>query len=133
MELIIVVIIIGVLAAIALPSYRIQMLKIKNQEGVRILMALWEGQKDYHRENGVYATDRNNLDVTIPSSKHFQDPELNDTSTRDCNGTPRLYLAKILTQRDGYGLYVLEDGRVVCEFIDCHDPICIRMGFEDNW
>ena len=49
-ELIIVVIIIGVLAAVAIPSYRIQMLKMKNQEAVRVLMVIWEAQKEYYRE-----------------------------------------------------------------------------------
>ncbi len=39
-ELMIVAIIIGVLAALAFPSYRIQMLKVRNQEAIRILMIL---------------------------------------------------------------------------------------------
>lgn len=132
-EIMIVCVVIGVLVAIAFPSYRIQMLKIRNQEAVPILTALWEGQKEYHRKNGAYSADINDIDVTIPSSKHFFAPTLEDTGTLDCNGTGIPYVAKMLTRKDGYKLYILEDGRIVCQLTDCHSEICIRMGFEDTW
>jgi prepilin-type N-terminal cleavage/methylation domain-containing protein len=133
MELMIVIVIIGVLAAIAFPGYRIQMLQIRNQEAIPVLTALWEGQKEYYRDNGAYTTDIDDLDVTIPSSKHFWPPTLEDTATLNCNGTNKLYLAKFLTRNDGYELLVLEDGQIVCKLVDCHAPVCIRMGFADNW
>ncbi len=134
MELIIVVIIIGVLAAVAIPSYRIQTLKMKNQEAVRILMTVWEAQKEYYRENGVYTTDINSLSIDIPMPKNFEFPQLNDTTTMICAGPAQLYLARMGTNSADYKLFVLEDGRIVCQYMgNCTVPICAKMGFKADW
>ncbi len=132
-EIMIVIVVIGVLAALAFLSYRIQMLKIRNQEAIPILTALWEGQKEYYRENGTYSVDINDLDVTIPTSKHFFNPTLNTTSTKTCSGSPQLYRVKLLSRRDGYRLYVLENGRVVCDLGGCNSALCKKMGFTTDW
>ena len=131
-EVIVVIVIIGVLAAIAMPSYRIQMLKVKNQEAVRILTVLWEAQKDYFRDNGPYfAGDVNtvlNFAVTIPTPKNFQDVVADDgTSFVDCGGLAQNYLASIQDSTGIYTLYVLTDGRIVCT--PCPGSLCTKMGF----
>lgn len=131
-ELMIVIVVIGVLAAIALPSYRIQISKMKNQEAVRILMALWEAQKDYYRENGVYTADINDLAIDIPAPKHFINFDVLDgTPPVTCSGSPRTPLASMEANDSSYTLYALVDGRVVCKPASggCPGSLCPQMGF----
>ncbi len=140
MELIIVVVIIGVLAAVALPSYRIQMLKMKNQEAVRVLMYLWEAQKEFAiNNNGAYCGseflgDFSCLAVDAPPPlKNFKDLTLTTIPSffPTCNVGPKLYLARTTANDDSYGLYVLRDGRIVCT--PCVSSLCKKMGFKDDW
>ena len=136
MELIVVVIIIGVLAAIAIPSYRIQTLKMKNQEAVRILMAVWEAQMNFNREQplDVYTSTLTDLDIDIPPSKNFSVwvgiPDPGTFAVFSCSGdVPRSVGSLLPITGGGYALLVLEDGRVVCE--PCDFPLCKKMGFPD--
>lgn len=125
MELIVVVVIIGVLAAIAIPSYRIQMMKMGNQEAVRVLMAVWEANQDYYRENGSYATNVNQLAVDIPALKNFQPP--NAAPFCGMGGQPP-FIASIQINSGLYTLYASTPGNIVCT-----DPysggLCKKMGF----
>ena len=130
-EIIVVVVIVGVLAAIAMPSYRIQMLKVKNQEAVRVLTALWEAQKDYYRDWGVYAPSTIPLSVDIPNLKNFNDPSVYVEDYAWCIGGPKRKLADVLVDTGNYTLSVLEDGSIVCT--PCGGSICYKMGFEDDW
>ena len=135
-EIMIVIVVIGILAAVAFPSYRIQMLKMKNPEGIRILMFVWEAQKEYSRENGVYASNMADLAIdNIPTPKYFLNPSLNTTSTQTCNSSPQLYIVKMHSRNDGYRLYALKDGRVVCVYpgVGCTASLCTKMGFPTDW
>lgn len=132
-ELVIVITVIGVLAALAFPTYRIQMLKMKNQEAVPILMSLWAEQREYYKEHGAYTTDIADLAIDVPTVKYFINPSLHDGSTETCVGAPQPYLAKMVSRNDSYKLYVLENGQIVCTLLDCHNSLCIKMGFEDTW
>ena len=127
MELIIVVIIIGVLAALALPSYRIQTLKIQNQEAVRILMVVWEAQIDYKRETGSYTWDiPNDLAIDIPAPKYFSDPLPYGL------GSPLPSVVKLgmmFHLREGYALGIREDGSIRC--LAAAAGLCQKMGFPD--
>jgi prepilin-type N-terminal cleavage/methylation domain-containing protein len=128
LEIIIVVVIIGVLAAMAFPSYQIQMLKVKNQEAVRILTVLWEAQKDYYRDNGVYTANMADLAIDIPSPKNFQAAVLNNNpSIMVTCGSSQNYLASIQDNASTYTLYALTDGRIVCT--PCPGSVCQKMGF----
>lgn len=134
MELLVVIVIIGVLSAMAMPSYRIQMSKMKNQEAVRILMVLWEAQKDYYRGNGVYTSDINDLAIDIPAPKHFTNLDVRDgTPPVPCSGPPEMPLAIMEANDASYTLYALVDGRVVCKPASggCPGPLCTQMGFPD--
>ena len=125
-ELIVVVVIIGVLAAVALPSYRIQVHKMKNQEAVRILMAVWEAQIDYKRETGSYTYDTSNdLDIDIPAPKYFSPP-----LPFGLMGAPSLVKLGVMTRLDvAYMLGVRVDGSIRCVSIE--SGLCAKMGFPD--
>ncbi len=120
------VVIIGVLAAVALPSYRIQMLKIQSQEATRILMAVWEAQTDYKRETGSYTWDiPNDLDIDIPAPKYFSSP-----IPSGLGGPPFLVKLGVMPRLDGaYMLGVREDGSIRC--ISTESGLCAKMGFPD--
>lgn len=71
-EIVVVVVILGVLAAIAIPRITAPSEFIIAGEGKTILMALLSAQKNYATENsGNYTNNINNLDVTIPASNYF--------------------------------------------------------------
>ena len=135
-EIMIVVVIVGILAAIAFPRYRAQINKMKNQEAIRVLMAVWEAQKEYYRDNGVYFNGNitainNNLDITIPTLKYFEGFAANNDGTVSCTAGNIIYLAKARIKDDSYQLKVLPDGRIVCH--DCNSAICLSMGYKADW
>ena len=126
-EIMVVVVVIGILAALALPSYRIQMLKIKNQEAIRILMVLWEAQKDYYRENGVYTNNVNNLAINIPTPKNFGNPILFNNFSMVCGGSNQRMLATMATTPvQSHGIYITEKGEFFC--FSLNSSICTKMG-----
>lgn len=53
-ELIVVVIIIGIVASIAVPSYRKAVLNIHNKEAIAMLGIIQQAEKTYHLEYGPY-------------------------------------------------------------------------------
>ncbi|MBI5150710.1 MAG: prepilin-type N-terminal cleavage/methylation domain-containing protein [Candidatus Omnitrophica bacterium] len=132
MELIVVVVIVGVLAAVALPSYKIQMLKMKNQEAIRVLTAVWEAEKDYYRENGVYGNP-NSLDVVIPQMKNFTNLQLSTSTVTACSGLSVAFRIHVDSIDSSYRLFILEDGRFLCRRLSaypCTDNFCLQRGFQ---
>lgn len=65
-EMLIVVLIVAILAAIALPQYRsaVQISKLKSQLGS--LRPLMDAQERYYLATGSYTSDMGNLDVSVP-------------------------------------------------------------------
>ncbi len=125
-EIMVVITIIGILAAIVFPSYRIQLLKVKNQEAIRILMAVWEAQKDYFRDTGAYTNDINNLAIAIPTPKNFYSPFLFSNWTISCGGSNRRMLAVVSPNTDpNFSIYVTEDGSIFCAG---PGALCVKMG-----
>lgn len=74
MEVMITIIIIGVLATVALPSYSTHVERVKASEGVGLLTSLLAAQERYRLENTVYTTVMANLDLDIPNSANFNLP-----------------------------------------------------------
>ena len=66
-ELLVVVLIIGILSAVALPQYRVAVLKARFQSMSPLLRSLVEAQEVYYMANGQYATHFDDLDVSIPA------------------------------------------------------------------
>ena len=64
-ELLVAVLIIGILAAVALPQYEKAVLKSRAATGLSLLSALDQAQTVYHMANGAYATDVEALGVDL--------------------------------------------------------------------
>ena len=125
-EVIVVIIILGILTALALPSFSSSVEKTKTGEGVQILEALRNAQNLYKFENGSFADDSNigELHITIPSQlKHF------NTATMHLNnpgGSGKV--AEIKRNGDLYTLEINDLGHITCTN-STPATLCARMGF----
>ncbi len=66
-ELLVVVLIIGILAAIALPQYQKATAKARGAAVIPLIKALGQAQEKYFLENGAFATQFSQLDVSLPA------------------------------------------------------------------
>ncbi|WP_458402334.1 type IV pilin protein [Candidatus Avelusimicrobium sp.] len=65
-ELLVVVLIIGILSAVALPQYRLAVMKARFASMMPIVTALAQAQEVYYLENGEYADSIENLSIEPP-------------------------------------------------------------------
>ncbi len=70
-ELAIVIVIVGVLAAFAVPRFRDSVERSKASEAFSYLSAMRSAQERYHARMATYASDPTKLDVEISSPKFF--------------------------------------------------------------
>ncbi len=82
-ELMVVVIIVGILAAVAVPIYRANIKKAAASEGAALLGSVLTAEKVYYAENNTYTTDKDDLDVEVAGNKYFTDYTV---SSADANG-----------------------------------------------
>jgi type II secretion system protein G len=68
-EMLVVVLIIGILAAIAWPQYQKAVERAKKAKIQSLLKAIANAQEAYHLANGRYATTFDQLDITLPQGK----------------------------------------------------------------
>ena len=71
LELLIVVLIIGILAAVALPQYKKTVLKTRFATVKQNTRALYEAQQRYFMARGAYASTLNDLDIQVTSDDKF--------------------------------------------------------------
>ncbi len=67
-ELLVVVLIIGILAAIAVPQYQKAILKADLHRGISLVESLYQAQQTYYLANGKFASNLNDLDISVPAS-----------------------------------------------------------------
>ena len=65
-EMLVVVLIIGILAAIAVPQYQKAVAKSKASQLLTAVKSLYDAQKAYYLQNGQYAETLKELDITYP-------------------------------------------------------------------
>ena len=65
-ELLVVVLIIGILAAITLPQYRFATMKARYMQAMTAAEAIFKSEQNYYLMNGRYSYDFSTLDVEIP-------------------------------------------------------------------
>lgn len=66
-ELLIVALIIGVLAAVALPQYQLAVVKSKTSAYLPLMKNILQMEETYYLEHGNYIYDARKLDITMPS------------------------------------------------------------------
>lgn len=125
LEISVVIILIGVLAALVFPSFNNLVLKGKNQEAQDVLLAIYLAQKDYEVDNNAFATSIVDLDIAVPAPINFT--PIYVPSSTNCGGSAVNTLARMTAVDGGYVLHLLETGKVVCT--PCPGGICEKMGF----
>ena len=74
MELLVVVLIIGILAGVALPQYETAVLKSKMNSIVPLVRAIKNANEVYYMANGKYTDNLNDLDISIPAGNAKSSP-----------------------------------------------------------
>jgi len=70
-ELMVVVIIVGILATVAIPIYRANVRKAAASEGTALLGTVLTSQKVYYAENNTYTPTSGDLNVDTTGNKYF--------------------------------------------------------------
>ncbi len=75
MEILVVIVIVGTMASVAVPSYVTHIERVRSSEGVQMLTALLAAQERFRLENNnAYATAMASLDIDVPNSANFTVP-----------------------------------------------------------
>jgi type IV pilus assembly protein PilA len=115
-ELLVVIIIIGILSAIALPSFLNQAAKAKQSEAKTYVGSVNRAQQSYRIENTSFAQTFDNLRIGIPSSTDFYTYTI---PSADVNSTVVLATTKDPSSLKGFsgGVVILTTGQT--EAIAC--------------
>ena len=66
-ELLVVVLVIGILAAVALPQYRVAVVKSQTAAMLPLLKAIAQANELYYLDNGIFTFNIHNLDIEMPT------------------------------------------------------------------
>ena len=105
-ELAVVVVIIGVLAAFAVPRFLASVERSKAAEAFNYLSAVQAAQERYHARQGTYATAVADLDIKMSTSKYFSVGTVAAGSTTSLEDSWSLTLTR-MGASSGYGAYTV--------------------------
>ena len=108
-EVLVVVLIIGILAAIAVPQYKLAVAKVRISALIPVLRSIQQAQERYYMANGEFAADIHNLDVTCAA---FGTGAHENWCYLDKKGTSRAHLGLSDTTPYKRGHIVGQDNRV---------------------
>lgn len=105
-ELAVVVVIIGVLAAFGVPRFLESVERSKASEAFAYLNAVRTGQERFHAREGTYAAAVTSLDIQVPAPKYFEVGTIGPGSTSDQEDSWSLTLTRAGSSA-GYGAYTV--------------------------
>ncbi len=112
-ELAVVIVIIGVLAAFGVPKFLTSVERSKASEAFSYLSAVRDAEERYLAQQGIYSTTLTSLDITIPAPKYFDNPAT-ITAAQNATGQPTwtLTLTRDVTSSSygGYTVTFTQDG-----------------------
>jgi type IV pilus assembly protein PilA len=111
-ELAVVIVIIGVLAAFAVPRFRASVERSKAAEAFNYLSSIQAAQERYHAKQGTYASDLATLDIQFTDPKYFTVGTVAAGGTASLEDSWSLTLTRVGAAA-GYGAYTVvftEDG-----------------------
>ncbi len=139
-EVLVVVLIIGILSAIALPQYRLSVLRARYVQLTTSVASVKTAILSYHLANGVYPTTWEELDVSLPGTINGSDLMGTTYLCRIYTNAPYMadslfcYLYQNNTQRTlAYRWIYPPNGRTYCEasLTDAlENQVCKSMGGE---
>jgi prepilin-type N-terminal cleavage/methylation domain-containing protein len=106
-ELAVVIVIIGVLAAFGVPKFLASVEKSKATEAFNYLSAIQASQERYLAQNGIYATDPTTLDIILPTMKYFT-PDAAIVAAQNATGAPTWSMTCTrIVATSSYGAYTV--------------------------
>ena len=105
-ELAVVIVIIGVLAAFAVPRFRDAVERSKASEAFNFLAAVRASQERYHARQGTYGALLTDLDIELGTPKYFTVGTIAAGSTGDLEDSWTLTLTRTGASA-GYGAYTV--------------------------
>jgi prepilin-type N-terminal cleavage/methylation domain-containing protein len=105
-ELAVVVVIIGVLAAFAVPRFMASVERSKAAEAFNFLSAVQAAQERYHARQGTYATLLTDLDIKMSTPKYFTPGSISAGTTGNLQNSWKLTLTRTGASA-GYGEYTV--------------------------
>ncbi len=111
-ELAVVVVIIGVLAAFAVPRFRASVERSKAAESFNYLSAVQAAQERYHARQSTYADDIDDLDIKLSAPKYFSvgTPAAGSTGDLEDSWTMTLTRSGASAGYGGYTVIFTEEG-----------------------
>jgi len=105
-ELAVVIVIIGVLAAFAVPRFKASVERSKAAEAFNYLSSIQAAMERYHARQSTYASEVNDLDIQFTSPKYFTVGSVEAGGTADLEDSWSLTLTR-LGASAGYGEYTV--------------------------
>ena len=111
-ELAVVIVIIGVLAAFAVPRFRAAVERSKASEAFNYLASFQAAQESYHARMATYASDGNegDLDVKMPDPKYFSKGSIGSAVDLETDWTLTLTRQGAAAGYEGYTVTFTHEG-----------------------